>query len=456
PGTLAAAGAIVPSLAAGTVFAWLALHKGAPYGFFLGIVLSVTAVSVAAKFLLEGDAMRRRYAQVIMAAGVASEVLVWVLVSVLASVHSSSPVLAALRSAVYAVGFFLIMMTVGRRLTFWAMRRVADIPGVIQGQRWLSLVLALLAAALTQFLGLHVLLGAFVVGVLLSQTPRTDRPFVEGVQALTMELLVPVFFVLAGMRVDVFQLGSPAASGLVLLLFVVASLVKVGFSALGARLGGLRGWEATLVGAGLNLKGGTDVIVAIIGVESGLLSVRTYTMYAVVAMLTVIVSPTLMRILAAKAPPGSQEMARLTREEAKRRAYLPRVERVLVPVLPDLLPHAVARVVEQIARAKHLEHETFDIATFEAVSATPAEPQDGVAAARAKESLSAARRLAEGDVTQRRMAVPDVLPPILNAATDHDLIAIGAGRPAPAMALSLGTLQDRIIDEARTNVLVVV
>src|SRR5919199_658372 len=404
PGTLAAAGAIIPSLAAGTVFSWLVLHKGAPYGFFLGIVLSVTAVSVAAKLLLERDVMRRRYAQVIMAAGVASEVLVWVLVSVVASVHSSSPVLAALRSAVYAVGFFLIMMTVGRRLTFWAMRRVADTPGLIQGQRSLSLVLALLAAALTQFLGLHVLLGAFVVGVLLSQTPRTDQPFVAGVQALTMELLVPVFFVLAGMRVNVFQLGGPAAIGLVLLLFVVATLVKGCFSALGARLGGLRGWEAPLVGTGLNLKGGTDVIVAIIGVESGLLSVRTYTMYAVVAMLTVLVSPTLLRVLAAKAPPGPQELARLNREEAKRRAYLPRVERLLVPVLPALRPHAVARVVEQIARAKRQEHETFDIATFEAASAAQAAPQGGPAVAQAKESLRAAGQLAEGKLAQRRMA----------------------------------------------------
>src|SRR5919199_3815864 len=456
PGTLAAAGAIIPSLAAGTVFSWLALHRGAPYGFFLGIVLSVTAVSVAAKLLLEGDAMRRRYAQVIMDAGVASEVLVWVLVSVLAAVHSSSPVLAALRSAVYAVGFFVVMMTVGRRLTFWAMRHVADIPGVIQGQRSLSLVLAFLAAALTQALGLHVLLGAFVAGVILGHAPRADRPFVGSLQALTMELLAPIFFVLAGMRVDVFQLGSPAASGLVLLLFVVATLVKVGFSALGARLGGLRGWEAPLVGAGLNLKGGTDVIVAIIGVESGLLSVRAYTMYAVVAMLTVIVSPTLMRILAAKAPPGAEELARLNREEAKRRAYLPRVERVLVPVLPALFPHAVARVVEKIARAKQQEHETFDITAFEAVSAAPAEPLGGLAIPQARESLRGAGHLAEGKVRQRRMAVPDVLPPILDAATDRDLIAIGAGRPAPVLALSLGPLQDRIIDKARTNVLVVV
>jgi nucleotide-binding universal stress UspA family protein len=70
--------------------------------------------------------------------------------------------------------------------------------------------------------------------------------------------------------------------------------------------------------------------------------------------------------------------------------------------------------------------------------------------------LRAAGHLAEGKLAQRRMAVPNVLPLILEAATDHDLIAIGAGHPAPAMELSLGPLQDRIIDQARTNVLVVV
>src|SRR2546423_2708030 len=67
PGTLAAAGAIVPSLAAGTIFVWLALSKGAPYGFFLGIVLSVTAVSVAGYILLARRVMRRRHAQGSMA-----------------------------------------------------------------------------------------------------------------------------------------------------------------------------------------------------------------------------------------------------------------------------------------------------------------------------------------------------------------------------------------------------
>jgi nucleotide-binding universal stress UspA family protein len=113
-------------------------------------------------------------------------------------------------------------------------------------------------------------------------------------------------------------------------------------------------------------------------------------------------------------------------------------------------------VVEQIARAKQEEHEMCDITAFEAVGAAQAAPQGGLVVAQARESLSAAGQRAEGKVAQRRMAVPDVLPLILEAATDHDLIAIGARPPVPAMELSLGPLQDRIIDEARTNVLVVV
>jgi Kef-type K+ transport system membrane component KefB len=81
PGTLAAAFAILPSIGAGILFGQLALEISLLNGLMLGIVLSVTAVGVLAKILMERGALRRRYAQIMLAAGIASEVLVWVLVS---------------------------------------------------------------------------------------------------------------------------------------------------------------------------------------------------------------------------------------------------------------------------------------------------------------------------------------------------------------------------------------
>ncbi|MGH2516758.1 MAG: cation:proton antiporter, partial [Ktedonobacterales bacterium] len=343
PGALAAALAIVPSVLAGIGFALVVLRRPLAYALFLGIVLSVTAVSVAAKILIEREVLRRRYAQVILAAGIASEVLVWLMVSVVSAAHENSPALA-IRSGIFALGFFLVMLTIGRRFVFWAMRRVADSSRATKGQFSLVIALMLFSAVLTQAMGLHPLLGAFVFGVLLSRAPRTNKPFVESIQTVTSGFFAPIFFVLAGMRVDLSQVGGASAIGVIALLLIVATLVKAGLGALGARLGGLERWEAALVGVGLNMKGGTDVIVAIVGVELGLMTVRVYTLYAVVAILTVFLSPVALTYLARHAPPTAGERDRLEREEASRRGYASRIERVLVPAVPQLLPALASQV----------------------------------------------------------------------------------------------------------------
>lgn len=459
PGALGAAFAIIPSLAVGALFAYFVLGRPLEKSFFLGIVLSVTAVSVVAKILMERRVLRREFGQVILAAGIASEVLVWLLVSVASSLHAANPALAGLKSAGFAILFFIFMMTLGRRFTFWAMRRVTDAGQVINGQASLVLVLALLSAALTQFLGLHALLGAFVFGVLLSQSPRTTQRLLENIQTLTVSLFGPIFFVVAGMRVDILQINTVSAVLMVLALLVVATVVKVGLGTLGARLGGLRGWESAIVGLGLNLKGGTDVIVAIVGAELGLLTARLYTMYTVVAILTVLFTPTLLTWLERRAPPTEEEQERLEKEEATRRSYLPQVERALVPVLPELFPVLAASVLEQLATAKNSEEQLFDITEFvvhgkrasEAVGAAV-----GAVAAQTQDLLSEAGDLKEIQVTERKVDTPEALPSILREAEDYDLIAFGALPPREGPILTFGSLQDQIIDQTTADVLLTV
>jgi Kef-type K+ transport system membrane component KefB/nucleotide-binding universal stress UspA family protein len=456
PGAFAAAFAIVPSLVAGAIFARLALGTQPPAGLFLGIVLSVTAVSVAAKILLERDVLRRDYAQVILAAGIASEVLVWLLIAIVSSFQGGSPLRAGLQSALFAVAFLAVMMTAGRRFTFWAMRRMADMTQIVSGQLSLVLVLACGAAAVTAALGLHPLLGAFVFGVLLSESPRATVPLRQRVQALTTGVFAPIFFVLAGMRVDIFQLGSLRAGATVLALFAVASVIKVGFGALGARLGGLGWWEGAIVGVGVNLKGGTDVIVAILGAELGLLSVQGYAMYALVAILTVLVSPPILGYLEQRVPPSDEEQARLTREEARRQAYLPTVERVMVPVVPELFPAAAASIVETIARAKAAEDEFFDIVQLNVEQPAVPSAAEQPALVQARGGLGEAGERGQVEVSNRQVDPDDALDAILAASRDHVLLAVGARMPKPAAVLSLGALQDRIIDQAAGDILVAV
>ena len=381
PGLLAAAGAIGASIAVGTFFGARLFHLEPTSAFFLGLVLSVTAVSVVAKLLIEREALRRDYAQVLLAAGIAGEVLVWPLISIVSSVqHKGNPWVAGLRSTGLAVAFFLFMFTLGRRFTYWTMRRVADTTGVPNGELSLILVLMLASAAITTSLGLHPLLGAFVFGVLLGKAPRATIALKERIQAIAIALFAPIFFALAGMRVNLFNLRGWSSIEAILLLLVFASAAKILFGFAGARLGGLPVWEAATVGTGLTLKGGTDVVVAIVGTELLLLSPDVYTTYAVVAILTVIVTPPVINWMANKTAPGKEELKRLNREEARKLAYLADRERVLVPLYPELMPALSARIVATIAAAKHLEGELFDVTevAVEAELAAAAGPASAV------------------------------------------------------------------------------
>jgi Kef-type K+ transport system membrane component KefB/nucleotide-binding universal stress UspA family protein len=476
PGSLAAIGAIGASLVTGTLLGVKVFGRGASSSFFLGLVLSVTAVSVVAKLLIEREALRRDYAQVMLAAGIVGEVLVWPLIAVLSSVqHRANPFVAGLEAAVLALGFFAFMLTLGRRFTFWTMRLVADVMAIPNGELSLVLILLCVSAAATTLMGLHPLLGAFVFGLLLSKAPRATIALKERIQTVTIAFFAPIFFGLAGMRVNLFNLRGVQSLKEIAILLVVAGAIKILLGFLGALAGRLPVWEAATVGVGLNLKGGTDVVVAIVGTEMLLFPSDLYTTYAVVAILTVLITPPVMSWLADKTQPGPMELKRLNREEARKLAYLADRERVLLPLIPELLPAGSARVVAAIAAGKQQERELFDITELsfeEDTSLTRPTAADTVI--HASSSLA---RAAEDEYIHLRRIYSDPskqtgesrqtgagnetgdseqLPAIKSAAEGQHLLAMGAARVSGEVALSFGDLQDRILRETSTDVLVTV
>ncbi len=458
PGLLAAAGGVGAAIGAGTAIGVRFFHQDPTSAFFLGLVLSVTAVSVVAKLLIEREALRRDYAQVMLAAGIASEVVVWPLISIVSSVqHKANPFAAGLRATGLAILFFAFMFTAGRRFTFWAMRRVADVTAIPNGELSLILILLCVSAATTTLMGLHPLLGAFVFGVLLSKAPRATVALKERIQALTIALFAPIFFGLAGMRVNLFNLRGMQSIKGILILLVLAGLAKVIFGALGAFAGKLPLWEAAAVGVGLNLKGGTDVVIAIVGTELLLLSSDLYTAYAVVAILTVVISPPAIRWIAAKTSPGETELKRLNREEARKLAYLADRERVLLPMIPELLPAHSAMLAAAIAAAKHAEGELFDLTELsfhQDTSLTRSDTPDEVV--QASSMLSHASDYAHVDLERISSDVSDVYAAVESAAVGQHLVMLGATEVTGDVALSFGTMQDRILRECTTDILLTV
>lgn len=455
PGTLAAGFAIVPSFLAGAAVGRETLGLSTRGAAFLGIVLSVSAISVAAKLLIEAEATRREFAQVILAGGIATELAAWVFVAVASASRHGSPYVAAGQTLAIAVGFFVVTVALGRAVVYRAMRLAADRAVVRGGPLSLVLVLTLGFSAATQALGLHALLGAFVFGVLLSRAPRANERLGDRLNALTVSLFAPVFFTLAGAQVDLRRLASASALAQVGMVLVVATIVKIGFVSLGTRIGGFRGARALLVGVGLNAKGGTDVVVAILGHQLGLLSSTAYTDYTVVAIVTVLFTPLAMQWLQGRSPPSTVESDRLAKEEAAGRAYSSGIERVLVPVVEALRPNLAVDILEQLALSEDRPGRLLDVTQLrpDAHDRPLGSGQEAL-----EESVAASVALQSGDRVELFSAQlgqgDDLVEGIVTAAGRHDLLAIGAS-PTPADTL-FGPLADAVVHRAPTDVLVVV
>ena len=449
-GSAAAVFTIFPSIAAGTAFGLYMMHSSLPSAMFLGGVLSVTAVSVVAKIFIEHNSFRRDYAQVILAAGIASEVVIWPLISLISSMHEGETWFNAALTTLYAVLFFFVMLTLGQRFINWSMRAITDVTRITFGQLTMLLVMGILFACVTQILGLHALLGPFVFGLLIGRAPRTTARMKENLQALTLSVFAPVFFVTAGMRVDVTKIWSLESLGLILALLAVSSLIKISFGYLGGRVGGMRNWESLLIGLGTNMRGGSDVVVAILGGALALLPEETYSIYAIVAILTVMFSPPLIVWVSKRVPPSAQELDRLTKEEAKKRAYLSGVERVMLPSIITLLPATCVALLKSIASTKDQQNEIFDIVEF-----TPSDQTEtGEMRKYLAETLTG---VGENSSVATGAGQEDPIDELIKATKQCDLLLIGANKqPKGSAILSFGREQDRVIDKATSDVLVVV
>src|SRR5205823_231165 len=171
-------------------------------------------------------------------------------------------------------------------------------------------VVVLLGAAASQALGLEAVFGGFVAGVLLTAARPEDQKRLAPLRTVTMSVLAPLFLASAGLRVDLGALGHPAVllAGLVILLLAIVGKFAGGYA--GARLSRLSHWEGLALGAGLNSRGVVEVVVASVGLRLGILTTATYTIVVLIAVITSVTAPPMLRWAMARVEHNAEERLR--------------------------------------------------------------------------------------------------------------------------------------------------
>ncbi len=309
----------------------------AVFALFLATAMSISAIPVLAKILLDMQMMRRDIGQTMLAAGMIDDITGWTMlgiVATLAAVGRITPTNVLISLLTVAV-FVVVTATVGR---FIVVRGLAFVQDRMKGRdRLLTLivVLAFLWAGFTHALRLEPVLGAFAIGILFGQMRRLPSDVSHKLEGAALAIFSPIFFAVAGLKVDITSLANPRLLRLALVVIAVATFGKVVGAYLGARyLSNQDHWTSLAYGAGLNARGAVEIIVASIGLSLGILSQEVFSMVVVMAVVTSLAAPFALRAILRRIEPGADEVARLRREESSHGSLVGSIRRVLVPVRP--------------------------------------------------------------------------------------------------------------------------
>jgi Kef-type K+ transport system membrane component KefB/nucleotide-binding universal stress UspA family protein len=301
---------------------------------FLGTALAISSVKIVALVVRDLGFVRRTVGQVIIAASILDDAIGWIIVSVLFGLAARGTIDAAAvtRSVVGTVMFLALSFTVGRRLVFRLIRWSNDNLTSEMATITTILIITGLMALLTDAIGVNLVLGAFVAGVLIGQSPMLTARSDAQLRGLIVGLFMPVFFALAGLSTDLAALGRPDFLLLTLGLIVLASVGKFLGAFVGGRIGGLSWAESLAVGCGMNARGSTEIIVASIGLSMGALTERLFTAVVAMAVVTTMAMPPMLRWALKRLPLRGEEKARIEREELEAQGLLSTVDRLLVAV----------------------------------------------------------------------------------------------------------------------------
>lgn len=281
---------------------WFAIEAGEAkhllFSLFLGVAMSISALPVIARILLDMQLLKTDIGAIIIASAVFNDIVGWIFFSfILSLVGEGNGGTGVVRSVASIAAFAICMLLFSRvllsRILPWVQTRLSWPGGVLS----LSLGFCLLSAAFTEYIHIHAILGAFIAGLAIGDSVHLREEAREIMHQFVTNFFAPLFFVSIGLKVDFVEHFDPLLVGLVLVLAFAGKVLGAGA---GARLGGMPTRRALAVGFGLNARGAMEIILGSLAFEAGLINHQVFVALIVMALVTSITSAPFIRFFLGK------------------------------------------------------------------------------------------------------------------------------------------------------------
>jgi len=267
------------------------------FALFMGTAMGISALPVIARILMDLNLFKTRIGLLVVTSAMIDDVIGWIIFSVILGMIGKQGEISVGYTIGLTITFTGLMLTLGRgllnRVLPWINSRLAWPGGVLS----LSLSLCFLAAAFTEYIGIHAVFGAFIIGVALGDSEHFSERAKEIVHQFINNIFAPLFFVSIGLRVNFIANFDWV---LTLIIIVIAFAGKLIGCGIGTRIGGFSWRESFAAACGMNTRGAMEIILGIVALESGLINEKVFVSLVIMALVTSITGGPLMKLILRK------------------------------------------------------------------------------------------------------------------------------------------------------------
>ncbi len=256
------------------------------FALFIAIAMSITAFPVLARIVQERNLHKTKIGTVVITCAAADDITAWCILAAVIAIVKAGSFSGSVFVILMAVLYVFIMIKAVRPF----LARIAEAQ---KGKGFISKALVavfflilIISAYATEVIGIHALFGAFMAGAIMPENVKFRSLFVEKVEDVALVLLLPLFFVFTGLRTQIGLLDDPhlwKIGGFIILTAVVGKFVG---SALTAKFLNLSWKDSLTIGALMNTRGLTELIVLNIGYDLGVLGPELFAMLVIMALFT--------------------------------------------------------------------------------------------------------------------------------------------------------------------------
>lgn len=284
---------IIVSYALGLGLAYFLYEEFAPngvhfmsFGLFLGVAMSIAAFPVLARIVQERGLNKTKLGSLVITCAAIDDITAWCLLAGVIAIVKAGSVASSLYIIAMAMVYIGLMLGLVRPFLKHIGELYDSAEKITKPVVAIFFLTLLISSYLTEIIGIHALVGAFVAGVIMPENMKFRHIFIEKVEDVSLVIMLPLFFVVTGLNTKIGLLNNVYLWKMTGVIVLVAVGAKFLSSTLTSKFVGQNWRDSLTLGALMNTRGLMELVVLNIGLELGVLSPKIFAMMVIMALST--------------------------------------------------------------------------------------------------------------------------------------------------------------------------